>query len=194
MSKQMFISEGKSYMHRLSSCISDEVLEKVYVMAEALKRAWEHDRQVFLCGNGGSAANALHIANDFLYGVGNCGTRQKRAGLRVEGLPGNQGILTCLANDTGYENIYSKQLEAKCSAGDILIVLSGSGNSGNIVKALETAKGIGAQTFAILAFDGGKSRGLADVAIHLPVDDMQIAEDLQLVVAHLCMQWLCKTR
>ena len=100
------------------------------------------------------------------------------------------GVITCLANDTGYENIYAHQLEVKSQKGDLLIALSGSGNSPNITKALDTANKIGLKTFAILAFTGGKCKELASTVIHFEIDDMQIAEDTQLVVGHLCMQWL----
>ena len=147
-------------------------------------------RQVFVCGNGGSAANALHIANDLHYGIGACGPAPIIPGMRVEALPANTGIITCLANDTGYENIYANQLEVRANENDILIALSGSGNSINIVKAIETAKQLKMQSVAILAFDGGQCKNLADLAIHFPIDDMQIAEDTQLIIGHLCMQWL----
>ena len=148
------------------------------------------NRNVFICGNGGSAANAIHIANDLHYGIGACGPGKKLPGLRIEALSANTGIITCLANDTGYENIYAHQLEVKAQKEDILIVLSGSGNSPNIVKALEIANKINVNTFGIFAFAGGKCKGLAKTAIHFEIDDMQIAEDTQLVVGHLCMQWL----
>ena len=81
-------------------------------------------RNVYICGNGGSAANAIHIANDFHYGIGACGPGSKLPGLRIEALPSNTGVITCLANDTGYENIYAHQLEVKSQKDDILIVLS----------------------------------------------------------------------
>ena len=153
-------------------------------------QAWTSGRNVFICGNGGSAANAIHIANDLHYGIGACGPGEKIPGLRIEALSANTGIITCLANDTGYENIYAHQLEVKSRKGDILIALSGSGNSPNIVKALEIANAMGVNTFAILAFTGGRCRDLAKNVIHFEINDMQIAEDAQLVVGHLCMQWL----
>ena len=124
------------------------------------------------------------------YGIGACGPGKKQPGLRIEALPANSGVITCLANDTGYENIFSHQIEVKCRRGDILIALSGSGNSPNIIRALETANNLGVDTYAILAFNGGHCKNLAQTAIHFEVNDMQIAEDTQLVVGHLCMQWL----
>jgi D-sedoheptulose 7-phosphate isomerase len=110
--------------------------------------------------------------------------------MRVEALTANIGIITCLANDTGYENIYANQLKVKANKNDILIALSGSGNSDNIVNALKAAKALKMKTVAILAFSGGQCKDLADLAIHFPIHDMQIAEDTQLIIGHLCMQWL----
>ena len=143
------------------------------------------ERQVFLCGNGGSAANAMHIANDLLYGIAIGGT-----GIRVTALPSNTSVLTCLANDLGYDEIFSHQLRVHGTRGDVLVVLSGSGNSANVVKALAQAKDMDMQTFAILGFSGGRCLEIADTAIHFAVDDMQIVEDLQLVVGHMVMQRL----
>ena len=144
-------------------------------------------------GNG-SAANAIHLANDFHYGIGACGEGRKLTGLRVEALPANPGVITCLANDTGYENIFAHQLEVKGNKGDMLIVLSGSGNSENIVRALQMSKKIGMKSIAILAFNGGRAIELADTSIHFRINDMQIAEDTQLIVGHLCMQWLTNNK
>jgi D-sedoheptulose 7-phosphate isomerase len=155
-------------------------------LKEALKDAWIHKRKVFICGNGGSAGNAVHLANDFNYGIdGNGGI-----GLRVEALPANTSVITCLANDEGYDSIFSQQLKVKADSGDILIVFSGSGNSPNVIKALEVANDMGMKTFAILGFSGGKCKELAQFPIHIVIDDMQISEDMQVIIGHMCMQWL----
>ena len=185
-----FTESAFSYLERLQGCFNKTNLKAVEKLSKELRHAWIEGRNVFICGNGGSAANAIHIANDFHYGIGACGPGEKLPGLRTEALPANTGVITCLANDTGYKNIYAHQLEVKSRRGDILIALSGSGNSPNIVKALEIAAKLGVNTFAILAFTGGKSKDLAETVIHFEVNDMQIAEDTQLVVGHLCMQWL----
>ena len=179
-----------NYLDQLNSCFSSAIINQIEILAKDLLAAWVEGRNVYICGNGGSAANAMHLANDLHYGIGACGSGPKIPGLRVEALPANPGLITCLANDTGYENIYSHQIEVKGRPGDLLIVLSGSGNSGNVVKALETSKSMGLRSYAILAFSGGKCLDLVDVPIHFQIDDMQIAEDTQLVVGHLCMQWL----
>ena len=179
-----------TYLNRLQACFSTCNLTAIETLARALRQAWIDGRHVYICGNGGSAANAIHMANDLHFGIGACGPGAKVPGLRVEALPANAGVITCLANDTGYDNIYAHQLEVKGRKGDLLIVLSGSGNSANVVHALETANRMGITSFAILAFSGGRCKELADTAIHFEIDDMQIAEDTQLVVGHLCMQWL----
>ena len=185
-----FATSALAYMSRLQACFTDVTLDSIETLALRLHQSWIEGRHVFICGNGGSAANALHMANDFHYGIGACGPGGNLPGLRVDALSANTSVITCLANDTGYENIYAHQLEVKGNEGDLLIVLSGSGNSPNVVRAIETANKIGIVTFAILGFSGGRCKELANTAIHFRTDDMQIAEDTQLVVGHICMQWL----
>ena len=185
-----FDKAARRYLSQLNTIFTSDILVNVEHFCQCLYDAWVNQRQVFLCGNGGSAANALHIANDLHYGIGACGPAPIIPGIRVEALPANTGIVTCLANDTGYENIYANQLKVRANQDDMLIALSGSGNSANIVNAIIAARDIQMKSVAILAFDGGQSRELVDLAIHFPIDDMQIAEDTQLIVGHLCMQWL----
>ena len=185
-----FAIKAGAYLRQLQESFTPTILESVESLAKELLQAWIQGRHVYICGNGGSAANAIHMANDFHYGIGACGAGPRLPGLRVEALPANTGIITCLANDTGYDNIYAHQLQVKARKDDILIVLSGSGNSANVVHALERGKQLGMKSFAILAFSGGRCLELADVAMHFEINDMQIAEDTQLVVGHLCMQWL----
>lgn len=174
------------YSERLAAVVRAPVPAGVVALAEDLRACWKDGRQVFLCGNGGSAGNAVHLANDFLYGI----SKKAGSGLRVHALPANTSVLTCLANDCGYDQIFSLQLVVQAQRGDLLVALSGSGNSPNIVKALEQAKAMGVKCYAILGYGGGKAKQLADVAIHYAVDDMQIAEDMQLVIGHMIMQWL----
>src|SRR5262245_42050503 len=160
------------------------------MLADELLDCWKSGRQVFLCGNGGSAANAMHIANDLLYGV----SKTPGSGLRAHALSANPAVVTCLANDQGYDVIFSMQLAVQARKNDVLVVLSGSGNSPNIVKALEQARSMGLRSYAVLGYAGGKAKPMADVAIHFEVEDMQLAEDLQLIVGHMIMQWLYLNR
>ncbi len=176
-----------SYIEKLQICLNSESMKGVIKLSRAMKNAWESKKNIYICGNGGSAGNANHLANDFTYGVGlNAGI-----GMRIEALSSNPSVLTCLANDIGYENIFSEQIRVKGNEEDLLIVLSGSGNSQNIINAIEMANSMNMSNFAILGYDGGKSKKIAKEVIHFNVNDMQVSEDMQLIVGHICMQWLC---
>jgi D-sedoheptulose 7-phosphate isomerase len=174
------------YAARLTAVLASSDWSGVALLAGEMRKAWAEGKQVFFCGNGGSAGNAVHLANDFVYGI----ARRTGGGMRALSLSANTAVMTCLANDIGYDKIYSEQLAVQGRDGDLLVVLSGSGNSANIVSALEQARTMKIKSFAILGYSGGRSNDLADTAIHFPVDDMQLAEDLQLVVGHMVMQWL----
>jgi len=174
------------YSKRLQTILVDSEWIAVKQLAEDIQICWQEDRRVFLCGNGGSAGNAIHLANDFLYGI----AKQSGGGLKVLSLSDNPAVITCLANDIGYDQIFSEQLAVQAKKGDLLIALSGSGNSPNIIRVIEQAKVMGVKSYAILGFTGGKCKKLVDVPIHFPINDMQIAEDLQIVVGHMLMQWL----
>lgn len=185
-----FKAIAKDYLNLLYQVIDEETIESCYDLAIEISMAWKKGQRVYICGNGGSATNAMHIANDLHYGVGKCNGRKWKTGVRIEALPSNVGIITCLANDEGYEHIYSNQIEVKGEKGDLLIVLSGSGNSMNVVNAIKKANDKGLRTYGILAYDGGKCLKIAKKTIHVKANDMQIAEDSQLIIGHLCMKWL----
>lgn len=178
------------YSARLAGLMATYDWSPVSQLAEEFLDCWKTGRQIFIAGNGGSAGNAIHLANDFVYGI----SKKPGSGLRIHALPANSAVLTCLANDEGYDQIFSLQLAVQARPDDVLIVLSGSGNSPNIVKALDEAKKIGMKSYAILGYKGGKALDMADVPIHFAIDDMQIAEDMQLIVGHMVMQWLYTQR
>lgn len=162
----------------------------VHDLAAELVACWRDGRQVFICGNGGSGANAIHMANDLIYGV----SRSFGHGLKCHALSANNAVMTCLANDEGYEKIFSFQLGILGQEGDILITLSGSGNSTNILDALRVAKEKGIKSYGILGYSGGKAKDMADTPIHFPIDDMQISEDLQMMIVHMISQWMYTQR
>jgi len=178
------------YSSQLQEVLASSDWTSVISLAQDMLRCWQEKRRVFFCGNGGSAGNAVHLANDFLYGI----AKKTGGGLKVQALSANSAVMTCLANDVGYESIFSEQLAVQAQAGDLLIALSGSGNSPNIVRVIEQAKAMDVKSYAILGFTGGKCKELVDVPIHFPVSDMQIAEDMQLIVGHMMMQWLYSNR
>ena len=186
----MDINFFSGYAERLTAVLKDSNWSRVAELADDLQNAWLNGKQVFICGNGGSAGNAIHLANDFIYGV----AKRTGGGIRAVSLSANPAIMTCLANDVGYEHIYSEQLAVLANEGDLLLVLTGSGNSTNIIRVLEQAKTMGIKSYGILGYSGGKAKDISDVAIHFPVNDMQISEDLQLVVGHMLMQWLYVNR
>ena len=143
-------------------------------------------RRFIFAATAARAGNANHLANDFTYGAG----VSHGIGLRIESLSANPSVITCLANDLGYENIYSEQLRVKANAGDVLVVFSGSGNSQNVIQALEMGNSLGMHTFAVLGYSGGACKSIAQHPLHFAIDDMQIAEDLQLIIGHMIMQHL----
>ena len=178
------------YTSRFSTVLKDFDWSPVEKLAYDLRDCWQTGRQVFFCGNGGSGGNANHLANDFLYAL----SKTPGSGLRVHSLSSNPSVITCLANDEGYDQVFSLQLAVLARKGDVLITFSGSGNSPNILKALEEAKTVGMTSYAVLGFSGGKAKALADVPIHFAVNDMQIVEDAQMVIGHMIMQWLYAQR
>ena len=111
--------EALEYSTKINLALKGLDVQSLESLAVALLDAWKCNHSIYICGNGGSAANALHIANDLIYGVGACGEGSKIPGIRVEALTGNVGVLTCLANDTGYENIFTHQLRAKANKDDV---------------------------------------------------------------------------
>lgn len=175
------------YARRLSLLLQDSEWSNVSLLAQDMLQIWKEGRQVFFCGNGGSAGNAIHLANDFVYGV----AKKTGGGIKALSLSANSAVVTCLANDVGYDYIFSEQLAVQGLQGDLLIALSGSGNSKNIVNVIKHAKLMGIKSYAILGFDGGESKEIADLSIHFPINDMQISEDMQLIVGHMLMQYLC---
>ena len=179
-----------NYKINLSETLKKLEVEKVKELGELILSAWKTNNTIYLCGNGGSAANAIHIANDMIYGAG----KKNGRGISIESLSSNSAVLTCLANDLSYEDIFSEQIKVKGKSNDLLIVLSGSGNSKNVIKAIEIAKNKKMKTFAIVGFDGGICKKIADNSIHFDINDMQVAEDFQLIVSHMCMQWLSKQK
>ena len=190
MDNKFFDEKVGDYKRRLFATLEDFNWTSVHALASELYDCWKTGRQVFICGNGGSGANAMHMANDFIYGI----SKTFGSGLKCHALTANSSVLTCLANDEGYESIFSSQLSVLAHREDVLLVLSGSGNSTNIIRAIETARSKGMKCYGILGFSGGRAKDMLEVPIHFPIDDMQISEDVQMIVAHIVAQWLYERR
>ncbi len=149
---------------------------------DELLRAYEDRRCVFIFGNGGSAALASHFACDLGKGTVTPNNGHKR--FRVIALTDNVPVMTAWANDSSYERIFAEQLQNFVAPGDVAFAISASGNSPNVVQALEVAREAHATTVGLTGFEGGKMKNLCDVCIIVPSDNMQIIEDFHVGVTH----------
>jgi D-sedoheptulose 7-phosphate isomerase len=178
----------KSYVDRLFQVVRNFPYCEIENLADAIYKIWMKGGQLFICGNGGSAANADHLANDFISGVAD---KESGRGIRVESLVANSSVITCLANDLEYKKIFSTQLRVKAKPSDLLLVLSGSGNSDNVVEAVSVAQEIGMQTAGIIGYPDSRCIDSLQIPIHLKTRDMQIAEDSQLIIGHMILRTIC---
>jgi D-sedoheptulose 7-phosphate isomerase len=176
------ITTSREYFYLYEQVVSRLPFSAMDNATAELLRAYEKGLNVFLFGNGGSAALASHIACDLGKGTVVKGNGSKR--FRVLALTDNIPIMTAWANDSSYEDIFSQQLYNFLEPGDITFAISGSGNSPNVLRALQTARDAGACTIGLTGFDGGKMLAFCDHCIVVPSDNMQIIEDLHLSVAH----------
>jgi len=176
---------AQNYLSKLNDTIKNIPVEKINLLIKKVHKVKKDNKKLFICGNGGSAANAIHIANDFIFTKSS-----KKKMVDVEALTSNNAIITCISNDIGYKYIFSKQLENKAKKNDLLLLLSGSGNSENLIEAIKVAKLKKMEIFAILGFNGGKCKKLVKNNIHIDVNDMQISEDFQLVIGHIILKSL----
>ena len=147
------------------------------------------NKKIITCGNGGSASTASHYITDWnkMYNL------SSGAKLRGVCLADNIGLITAYGNDLDYASVFSGQLGAIMDKGDLLVVVSGSGNSPNILSAIDKAHTLGGSVLGVLGYDGGKAKPLCDEVFHVPSWDMQICEDIHLSFGHLIMKRICKT-
>lgn len=136
--------------------------------------------KIYICGNGGSSSTAAHFQND-LNNAFSCSYKTMPAYCLTD----NNATLTAIANDKSYDDIFSLQLECLLKKNDILIAISCSGNSTNVIKAAEFAKTKGNKVISLVGFDGGKLKQIADTSFHININNMQVCEDLHLVFCHL---------
>jgi D-sedoheptulose 7-phosphate isomerase len=175
---QTFVEE---YLDRLRHLVDRMPVERIEAIGDILFDAYRHGKQVFVVGNGGSAATASHMACDL--GKSAIGPNLRR--LRIMSLNDNVPLLTALANDAGYEHVFSGQLVNLIRPGDVLIVLSGSGRSPNILEAMRYARGQSATVIALLGFDGGEAVGLADEYVLVSSDEYGLIEDIHMILDHV---------
>jgi D-sedoheptulose 7-phosphate isomerase len=171
-------------------CVANELARvdpnEVRGLADAIYHCYQAGRSVFLCGNGGSGSNSSHFCEDLGKGTlrrTDYDDDQKKR-LRVLSLTDNTPYILAWANDDGFDRVFVEQLKNLAQPGDLLIAISGSGNSPNVLRAVEWANHHGLKTFGCTGFSGGKLRSLAQQGLHVPLDDMGIVESVHLTAFH----------
>jgi D-sedoheptulose 7-phosphate isomerase len=175
------ILDARQYFEELQRVVIGLSHHGINQIADILVNANESGRMVFLFGNGGSASLASHLACDLGKGTAYCnGGKRFRALALTDNLP----TLTAWANDSSYEDVFSEQLRNFVQPHDIAFAISGSGNSKNVLNALQVAREVGATTVGISGFQGGKMKALCEICVVVPSDNMQIIEDVHLAMTH----------
>jgi len=177
---------ARKYLDELIKSIDTIPMDKVEEIAELLKETYRKGRRIFVMGNGGSAATASHFVCDFAKGSGVKGKKK----FKVIGLTDNVPIMTALGNDISYDEIFSAQLEPLLEKDDLVIVFTGSGNSKNILKAVDQANYIKAKTVAFTGFKGGKVKDKVGTCLIVPSDNIERIEDAHLILEHLLHLYL----
>ena len=181
---------GSEYSEELHAALRTVDASRFHAAAALLNDAHDLNATVFACGNGGSASIANHLQCDHVKCVGQ-GTDLRT---RVFSLSTNMELFSAIANDNGYEHVFEHQLASVARPGDLLIAVSSSGRSPNIVRALEWASAHGMRTIALTGFTGGRSRELADVSIHVESANYGIVEDSHQACMHLLAQYVRQSR
>lgn len=178
-----------AYLEYVSIVLKKIDTETIARFIQTLLDARERGATIYFIGNGGSAATASHFANDLAIG-----TNSYSKPFRVISLTDNQAIITALGNDFGYEEIFVRQLRVLATPGDVVVGISASGNSKNLIKAFEYAKTVKIKTVALTAFDGGKMKEMADECIHVPTAQKEYgpAEDAHMILDHLVGAYLMR--
>ncbi len=170
-----------SYLEDLKGLLGRLPVSSIEDVISTLLYARFNRKQVIIMGNGGSAATASHFACDLGKGTLMPGLPR----FRVIALTDNMSLFSALANDFGYDQVFSEQLKSLIQPGDVAIGISGSGNSANVLNAIQAARELGAVTIGFVGFDGGRLKGMVDRCVHVPCDCMEQVEDVHLILEHL---------
>lgn len=184
----------RGYFNYLSELLNRFDVEMIVAFINELENANRRDATIFIAGNGGSAATASHMATDI--GVDVMKKEKPDRPFRALALTDNTSVMTAIANDEGYENLFVNQLRIHYRSGDMLVAISASGNSPNVIEATQWVKAREGRIVTITGFDGGKLKEMADVAIHVdtPKGEFGPVEDLHMIVDHVVANWLLHDR
>lgn len=178
-----YISEINTYLEHEIDTLKALDVNEINAALNLLLETFEGGNTVFVFGNGGSSATASHFQNDFNKGV----SEHTEKKFNFQCLNDNVATVMAVANDIGFEEVFRFQLIGHMRPGDVVMAISGSGNSRNVINAVEYAKEQGAKVIGLTGFGGGKLKELSDVSMHVPVNSMQITEDIHMVFDHLMM-------
>lgn len=179
----------QNYLQRLNRVLKKIDRNKLASLIAKIASFSKTDKTIFIAGNGGSAGTASHMACDLGKTVLVDGLGDKVYRLRVVSLNDNVPLITALANDYGYEHIFSEQLKSFGRSGDMLIIITGSGNSPNIIQAVLTAKSLNIDTYGLLGFGGGKVKEILNGMLLIDSVDYGLVEDAHLIIGHLITDW-----
>lgn len=182
-----YIKDITAYFERIKNTIDQIDKSELNNLMNLLVKSKETGKQIFIMGNGGSSATASHYVCDFNKGV-SLGQEKK---FKFICLNDNIPSIMAYANDLSFEDIFVEQLKNLYQEGDVVIGISGSGNSKNVLKAIEYANVHGGTTVGLTGYNGGKLKGIAQCGVHIPINDMQITEDLHMILDHCMMKILC---
>lgn len=180
--------EIDTYFSELATALSNIDRKSLEAMIGTLMEAYENESTVYICGNGGSAATASHIVCDFNKGVSIHHSKK----FHFVCLNDNIATMMAISNDICYEDVFLVQAQGCVREGDILIGVSGSGNSENVIRVANYFKSLGNKVIGLTGYSGGKLKDISDVSVHVPIMDMQKAEDAHMSILHLCAQIIAR--
>jgi D-sedoheptulose 7-phosphate isomerase len=175
------------YLRKLSACLDSLDRSELDRGIELIRKAWQDGRQIITLGNGGSAMTALHFITDWNKMVHLATGKPFRGRTLVD----NIGMITAYGNDLSYADIFSEQVKNVAMPGDLVVAISGSGNSENVIRAVTVANEMGCETLGLCGFSGGRLKGIAKHVIWANVQDMQLCEDAHAIFGHMVMKSLC---
>ncbi len=176
----------RQYMETEMQTLQRLDMDALNLAVNAIADAYSREADIYICGNGGSAATASHFTNDFNKGI----SEHKPKKFRMRCLCDNVATLMAVANDVSYDEIFRFQLRGVLRPGDLVIGISGSGNSKNVLNAVRYAKEMGVATIGVTGYDGGELKELADYHMDAMVNDMRLSEDIHMIFDHMMFQVL----